>query len=425
MKRISLFIMASGIMIAYFSTVLITLGQLQDSPWPMFHHDLKLTGRSPYVGPETSTLKWAYDTGNDVKSSPVISADGTIYVLSENKLFALYPEGTIKWSYTVNGLLISQDCTPAIDATGVIYLGDNTNPYGWVYAIYSDGTLKWTTTHDDVESYTSPAVAPDGTIYIGTQPTQLEEGGDWGFLVALDPDDGSLKWSFKVANDNYFSAPAVVEDTIYVCAPTHDYALSAIVDTGDGAYIKWRYETEQNEAPVSSPAVSSEGRIYLGLQVGTGGGLYAFEDDGDSASLKWSYGIDGAVWSSPAIGADGTIYVGSDDNKLYAIEDKGDQGDTLWTYSTGDDVRSSPAVDANGTIYVGSYDDKLYAINSDGSLRWKYSTGVNICSSPAIGADGTIYIGSYDGELYAIGIPLFTQYRGCVYAPLTAARRRC
>ena len=35
--------------------------------------------------------------------------------------------------------------------------------------------------------------------------------------------------------------------------------------------------------------------------------------------LKWSFNITGEVISSPAIGADGTLYVGSYDNKLYAL----------------------------------------------------------------------------------------------------------
>jgi eukaryotic-like serine/threonine-protein kinase len=66
-------------------------------------------------------------------------------------------------------------------------------------------------------------------------------------------------------------------------------------------------------------------------------------------------------------------------------------------------VESSPAIGADGTVYVGSDDNKLYAINPDGSLKWTYITGDYVRSSPAIGANGTVYVGSYDGKLYAIG----------------------
>ena len=67
--------------------------------------------------------------------------------------------------------------------------------------------------------------------------------------------------------------------------------------------------------------------------------------------------------SSPAIGSDGTVYVGSDDNKLYAINGK--SGVKLWEFVTWGSATSSPAIGSDGTVYVGSYDKKLYAIKTD------------------------------------------------------------
>jgi outer membrane protein assembly factor BamB len=34
---------------------------------------------------------------------------------------------------------------------------------------------------------------------------------------------------------------------------------------------------------------------------------------------KWRFTTPNSIFSSPAIGADGTIYVGSEDNSLYAV----------------------------------------------------------------------------------------------------------
>ena len=72
---------------------------------------------------------------------------------------------------------------------------------------------------------------------------------------------------------------------------------------------------------------------------------------------------------------------------------------------------SSPAIASDGTIYVGSWDNKLYALNPDGTLKWSYATGNWVYSSPAIGADGTLYVGSWDNKLYAISgdTPLATD----------------
>ena len=117
-----------------------------------------------------------------------------------------------------------------------------------------------------------------------------------------------------------------------------------------------------------------------------------------SGSLKWKYETNRGIYSSPAIGSDGTIYVGSGDSYLYAINP---DGSLKWKYKTDDWISSSPAIGRNGTIYVGSY-KYLYAIKPDGSLKWKYETDDWIYfSSPAIDSDGTIYVGSY-GCPYAI-----------------------
>ena len=77
-------------------------------------------------------------------------------------------------------------------------------------------------------------------------------------------------------------------------------------------------------------------------------------------------------------------------------------GTVLWEFETGDEVRSSPAIGSDGTVYVGG-DDKLYAINGKNGVKlWEFITGGYVWSSPAIGSDGTVYIGSYDYKLYAI-----------------------
>jgi hypothetical protein len=76
----------------------------------------------------------------------------------------------------------------------------------------------------------------------------------------------------------------------------------------------------------------------------------------------WEFETGGAVHSSPAIGSDGTVYVGSDDKKLYAINGK--SGVKLWEFKTGGAVHSSPAIGSDGTVYVGA-GKKLYAIKTD------------------------------------------------------------
>ena len=53
-------------------------------------------------------------------------------------------------------------------------------------------------------------------------------------------------------------------------------------------------------------------------------------------------------------------------------------GTVLWTYQTGNAIESSPAIGEDGTIYVGSHDGYLYAISKNGELEWKTKLGTPI-----------------------------------------------
>ena len=64
-------------------------------------------------------------------------------------------------------------------------------------------------------------------------------------------------------------------------------------------------------------------------------------------------------------------------------------GTPIWEFETGGRVSSSPAIGSDGTVYVGSDDKKLYAINGKTGVKlWEFVTGDGVSSSPAIGSDG-------------------------------------
>jgi outer membrane protein assembly factor BamB len=154
---------------------------------------------------------------------------------------------------------------------------------------------------------------------------------------------------------------------------------------------KWHFDTEW--WIYYSPAIGDDGTIYIGSNDGY---LYALYPNG---SLRWRYKTGDCVQSSPAIDNDGTIYVGSWDSYLYALSP---DGSLKWRYKTTAAIDdSSPALYGN-SIYVGSYDGYLYALRSDGSLRWKFKTGTSIIASPAVDSNGIVYISSMDGKLYAL-----------------------
>ncbi len=167
--------------------------------------------------------------------------------------------------------------------------------------------------------------------------------------------------------------------------------LSPYDTSANPGKLKWSFTT--GWYVTSSPAIGYDGTIYIGSEDRK---LYAINSDGTE---KWNYITANGVPSSPAIGYDGSIYFGSYDHKLYAINpDRTEK----WSFSTGSLVVSSPAIGPDNTIYIGSYNGKLFAINPDGTEKWSFTTGDNVKSSPAIGLDETIYVGSNDDKLYAI-----------------------
>ncbi|MBM4464927.1 MAG: PQQ-like beta-propeller repeat protein, partial [Chloroflexi bacterium] len=176
---------------------------------------------------------------------------------------------------------------------------------------------------------------------------------------------------------------------------------------------RWRFET--GSAISSTPAVGPDGTVYVGSWDGK---LYAV--DPATGNEDWSYTTAGYIRSSPALAGDGTVYIGASWDggwyeMLYAIQPpiSGDTGVFQWKINLGysgsgegDQIVSLPVVDGDGRIYVGGKDGQVRALNTDNSIVWTYLTENQVDASPAIGADGTLYVGSWDGRLYAFGTPL-------------------
>jgi outer membrane protein assembly factor BamB len=84
------------------------------------------------------------------------------------------------------------------------------------------------------------------------------------------------------------------------------------------------------------------------------------------------------------------------------------RGDRPWSFRTGKGVFSTPVVGADETVYVGSADTWFYALGRGGRLRWRYKTGEIIDSAavlgrrePALGSS-TVTFGSGDEHVYRL-----------------------
>ena len=143
----------------------------------------------------------------------------------------------------------------------------------------------------------------------------------------------------------------------------------------------------------SSPAIGADGTIYFGAFDGT---FWALKPDG---AIKWTYDTGTEIRSSPAVATGGTVYFGCRDRKLYAL---GADGKRKWDFKTGGWIDASAAIGEDGTVYVGSYDRNFYALSPEGKKKWSFKTSGVIVSSADVGPDGSIYFGSHDGKFYGL-----------------------
>ncbi|MEI6634224.1 MAG: PQQ-binding-like beta-propeller repeat protein [Chlamydiota bacterium] len=353
--------------------------QLASSAWPMFRHDKFHTGSSDeHAGPVNPMLVWSYVTGFDVRSSPAIGSDGSVYAGSrDNRLYVLDSGGILEWSYNTGFNIY--DSSPALGADGRIYVGAMHPSGGSPLCVFTSvGTVAWSYFTGEM-IMSSPVIGTEGGISFSSHDNTL---------YALYS-SGSLFWSYRCGSD--YSSPALALNGVrYVgSGDNRAYAIS-----NDGT-LKWSYLTGGPVA--SSPTVTSGWRCYVGSYDGR---FYALGPDG---SFLWSYrtaAVDFGIYSSAALGTDGSVCFGAKDNYFYSLTSN---GSFLWSYATGQDVYSSPALDSTGGVYVGSNDNVLYAFSSHGTLLWSYLTGDEIHSSPALMGDGKVCAGSGDNVLYCIG----------------------
>ena len=284
-------------------------------------------------------------------------------------------DGALDWMVTLQGFASS---SPALSPDGAtVYIGVETRTAGRIVAVNTEGKEKWNRVFPDAV-FSSPAVAPDGTVYIGA---------DDGKLYALNPANGAINWEFNTRTF-VMSSPAIGADgTVYFGAG--DSRLYAVGSNGEA---RWSFLT--GDWIDSSPAIGVDGTIYFGSRDKN---VYAVGPDGVE---KWRFRTDGRVDSSPAIGVDGTVYIGSADQRMYALTPGGAK---KWDYLTSGEINTSPVLGADGTVYFSAEDLSFYALAPlDGSLRWKAPLNKNSISTAAVRGDGTIIFGADDGLIRAL-----------------------
>lgn len=363
--------------------------------WAMFRHDARHTGNvntpiENIEGPhgDSVSIKWKVPIDGGVIGSPAIGTDGTIYFGTENSenwdsssFYAINPDGTIKWRYTPFPRTWS---SPAIGDNGSIYVGSSKG----FYAFTPSGEVKWKR-DENFFIISSPAIGKDGTIYYTNyfSPT--------GYLNAVNPNDGSIKWQIEGADE--IISPSVANDgTIYY---SDYYNNKTIIAANSDGTIKWEFSDStivKNNGHIFSIEIGADGKVYfISPDIAY---LYALNSNG---ILKWKklYSGEGA---DPCLDLYGNIYSVSNNGLICAQLD----GKIKWQvgFPVLDAYLSNAplTVDNSGIVYIGLSTSEIYLLAYDqNKLLWKFDKNnlEGVTASPAIG-NGSLYFAWDYGQDY-------------------------
>ena len=383
--------------------------------------DSRNTASSPVRGRYRGGRPWAFATKRGIFSTPVIGGDDTIYVGSADRNFyALRPDGTLAWRFRTGGI---------IDAAGAIGRYEKALRSAPVTIGSGDERLYRLRTNRHLSRKRrivwafAPTLPPvggqqvswwEGNVAIGPGGT-IYAGNTGGAAYAINP-DGTLRWAAP-RGQSVWTTPAFGQgteagNTFWGSVDLYAFSLD------QAGHPRW--QTFTPGYVTSSPALGSDGTVYVGSFDHK---LYALEPD--TGQIRWSFATDAHIYSSPALadGSDGRtreIYIASADGSVYALDPS---GHLLWRYDTGDPVRSSPVLGrkprgGGRILYVGSSNGKLYALDAaSGRRRWSYDTTPrnpalhdrnDLNGSPALGRRG-VYIGGEHGRVW------FVPYDYCLH----------
>lgn len=256
--------------------------------------------------------------------------------------------------------------------------------------------------------YCSPALSLDEKrVYFGTSGVGSVHPDVIHYFVALESATGKEVWRLPLGSADFRSTPAIAPDhSIYFAI--EKYAPGHGIPTGDelwhvsssGGFL-WKFDINPSLLTMgiglSTPAIGQDGTVFIG-----GDKLYAIKPDG---SLRWTFTSDfpEAIRNSPAIGEDGTLYFVYHNVPLTALNP--DDGSVIWSLPLGvnDHCFSSPAIGADGSVYVATQPGILYKVSPAGEPVWTFditSAGFSgvFRSSPSVGLDGSVYIGLNNGN---------------------------
>jgi len=239
------------------------------------------------------------------------------------------------------------------------------------------------------------------TIYASTGWHGLTASSDVAYLAAgnqvyaVDLKTGTEKWRYpdKVNTKVAFYANPVLTEDGQLLLPGYDHKLYSI-NPGTKAE-NWIFSGSTNRL-VASP-LATQNMIF---QPSSDGKVYAIDMSGNQV---WVQDTGAPIWAQPATDPNcKCIYVASMDHKIYSFDAA--TGRELWV---SEDLKGaivgSPAVSADGTLYVGTFNKEMIAIDTknNGVISKRFTTQDWVWAGPVL-VDNVLYFGDLSGYFYAL-----------------------
>lgn len=213
-----------------------------------------------------------------------------------------------------------------------------------------------------------------------------------GEVVALDPENGSIRWRRSVGS---WIAPCLVYAEGKVFFWSRDRTMHAL-DASAGLPV-WETETA---GEVAGPLAYDRGVLYFTCDndrpFGLNSTVYALR--ASDGNLLWSRHYEGWVTSLSTTGGGGLVISchSMEVSSLYQSD-----GRERWTMRTENQVLS-PALEAGGVVFLSTIGGDVYALREEkGNLLWKSELNDYVWCPPAMGSGG-IVIGSKGMAFYEL-----------------------
>jgi outer membrane protein assembly factor BamB len=339
------------------------------------------------TAPINGVLRWKYDTGNQVLSSPVFYSGGMLIGSDDGFLYCLDPvTGDLIWKFKTKGEI---QATPLIKE-GRAYFGSFDRNFYCIKLPDAGAQPR------KVWSYACEGQIISSAHSIGND---LVFGCLDGALYCLR-DNGTLKWRTPVGNEIW--ASAFIDEgsnTVYI----GDIVGRFVSIDGTSGAIRRSTKLSEFSESYSSP-IERDGIVYV--TSGIGNSLMGL----DAVTLEERYRFDCgyAAYSTPAISGD-RIFFGSFEYTWCVPLNDPDGNITaeevIWSFRTHDFQGGSSPLVMEDAVIIGSDDYHMYCLDKDdGKERYNYTANGYIYSSPAY-LEGAVFFGSSDWSIYAVGDP--------------------